>query len=51
MISWMGALMSAAEVSRLMTSHCLTMDFKSKVLNDVGDGVAAKISTAGLLVD
>ena len=35
---------------RLMTSHCLKMDFKSNVLNDVGDGVAAKVSTAGLLM-
>ena len=50
MVSWMGALINAAEMSRLMTSHCLKMDFRSKVLNDVGDGVAANVSTAGLLM-
>ena len=50
MVSWMGALMNAAEMSRLMTSHCLKMDFRRSVLNDVGDGVAAKVSTAGLLM-
>ena len=42
MVSWMGALISAAEMSRLMTFHCLKMDLKSDVLSDVGDGVAAK---------
>ena len=46
----MGAFMNAAEMSRLMMSHCLKMDFRSNVLNDVGDGVAAKVSTAGLLM-
>ena len=46
----MGALINAAEMSRLMTSHWRKMDFKSNVLNDVGDGVAAKVSTAGLLM-
>ena len=35
---------------RLMTAHCRKMDFKSNVLNDVGDGVAAKVST-GWVVD
>ena len=50
MVSWMGALINAAEMSRLMTSHCRKMDFKSNVLNDVGDGVAAKVSTAWLLM-
>ena len=50
MVSWMGAFMNAAEMSRLMMSHCLKMDFRRNVLNDVGDGVAAKVSTAGLLM-
>ena len=50
MVSLMGAFMNAAEMSRLMMSHCLKMDFRSNVLNDVGDGVAAKVSTAGLLM-
>ena len=50
MVSWMGAFINAAEISRLMTSHCRRMDFKSNVLNDVGDGVAANVSTAGLLM-
>ena len=50
MVSWMSALMNAAEMSRLMTFHCLRMDFRSNVLNDVGNGVAANVSTAGLLM-
>ena len=50
MVSWMGALMNAAEMPKLMTSHCLKMDFRSNVLIDVGDGVAAKVSTAGFLM-
>ena len=39
-------LMKAVDISKLMTSHCLMMDFKGKVLKDAGDGVAAKASTA-----
>ena len=42
--------MNAADMSRLMTSQCLMTDFKGNVLNDVVDGVAAKVSTAGLLM-
>ena len=33
-----------------MTSHCRRMLFRNNVLNDVGDGVTANVSTAGLLM-
>ena len=50
MVSLMGAFMNVAEMSKLMTSHCLMMDLKSNVFNDVGDGAAVKASTAGLMM-
>ena len=47
MVFWMGALRKAADVSKHMTSHCRLMDFKSNVLNEIGDGIDARVSIWG----